>query len=110
MTTTTLLLLTIVLGLLSFVYGRHKAYAVAKNIGGVRAMHSLPSHYGMMVAMWCALPALAIIVGWKLIEPSLISNMLDGSIPQSIQSAGEKSIELYKSVKSCKKHKNVKCI
>lgn len=96
MTTTTLFLLTIVLGLLSFVYGRHKAYAVAKNIGGVRSMHSLPSHYGMMVAMWCALPALAIIVGWKLLEPSLISSMLDGSIPQSVQAAGEKSIELYK--------------
>ncbi|MFT5896879.1 MAG: phosphate transport system permease protein [bacterium] len=96
MTTTTLLLLTIMLGLVSFVYGRHKAYAVSKNVGGVRSMHSLPSHYGMMVAMWCALPALAIIVGWKLVEPSMISTMLDGSIPQSIQSGGEKSLALYK--------------
>lgn len=96
MTTTTLLLLTIALGLMSFVYGRRKAYAVSKSAGGIRSMHSLPSHYGMMVAMWCALPALAVIAVWNILEPALISQLMKGSIPQNIYNAGEKTLELYR--------------
>ena len=96
MSTTTLFLLTIGLGLASFVYGRSRAYAIAKGNGGVKTLHSLPSHYGMMVALWCALPALAVIIGWKLLEPSLISNMLDTAIPQTVLDGGEKAVELYK--------------
>lgn len=96
MSTTTLFLLTIGLGLASFIYGRSRAFAVAKGNGGIKSLHSLPSHYGMMVAMWCALPALAVIVCWKIIEPSLISNMLDSAIPQSVIDGGDKAVELYK--------------
>ena len=96
MSTTALILITVGLGLASFAYGRSKAYRIAKGNGGVRSLHSLPSHYGMMVAMWCALPALAIIIGWKLVEPSLISSMLDETVPQAVMDAGEKTVELYK--------------
>ncbi len=96
MSTTTLFLLTIGLGIASYAYGRSRAYSVAKRHGGVRALHSLPSHYGMMVALWCALPALAIIISWKIIEPSLISNMLDSAIPQAIHDGGVEAVKLYK--------------
>ena len=96
MSATTLLLVTLGLALASFAYGRSRAYSVARLHGGVRSMHSLPSHYGMMVALWCALPALAIIVGWKLFEPAVVSSFLHDSIPQSVYEAGEKSVDLYK--------------
>jgi len=94
--TTTLFLLTLGLGLVTFIYGRSRAFSVAKGRGGVKSMHSLPSHYGMMAALWCTLPALAIIVGWKLIEPSAISSLLDSAIPQTVIEKGTKSVELYK--------------
>ncbi|MFK7996436.1 MAG: phosphate ABC transporter permease subunit PstC [Granulosicoccus sp.] len=96
MSATTLLIVAIALALASFAYGRAKAFKVAHAHGGMKSMHSLPSHYGMMVAMWCALPALAIILAWKLFEPAIVSNILDGAIPQSILDAGPKSVELYK--------------
>ncbi len=96
MSTTTLVIVAIALAVLSFAYGRMQAFQVASKHGGMKSMHSLPSHYGMMVALWCALPALAIIIGWKLIEPSVINSVLDGSIPQEIVDAGPKTIELYK--------------
>ena len=96
MSATTLLLITLGLGLLSFTYGRSQAFRVAKSHGGVKAMHSLPGHYGMMVALWCALPAIAIIVGWKLLEPAVVSSMLDSAIPQTVLDGGTKSVELYK--------------
>ncbi len=96
MSTTTLVIVAIALAVLSFAYGRMQAFQVASKHGGMKSMHSLPSHYGMMVALWCALPAFAIIIGWKLIEPSVINSVLDGSIPQEIVDAGPKTIELYK--------------
>lgn len=96
MSATTLLLVALSLALASFAYGRAKAFTVAHQNGGMKSMHSLPSHYGMMVAMWCALPALAIIIGWKLFEPTIVSNMLDSAIPPSVIEAGPKSVELYK--------------
>ncbi len=96
MSITTLLLLALSLAFVSFVMGRQKAYAIAGANGGTRALHSLPGHYGLMVGLWCALPALAIIIGWKLFEGPIVSSMLDSSIPQTIQAQGDKAQELYK--------------
>lgn len=96
MSAITLIVLTICLGIASFLYGRQKAYVVAGQHGGVRAMHSLPGHYGMMVALWCALPALAIIVVWKLAEPAMINSALETALPDSVLQGGEKTIELYR--------------
>lgn len=96
MSATTLLIIALALAAVSFIYGRTKAFNVAQQHGGMKSMHSLPSHYGMMVAMWCALPALAIIVGWKLFEPVVVSGIIESSIPQSIMEAGPETVELYK--------------
>ncbi len=96
MSTTSLLLLALCLAFVSFIFGRQKAYAVARAHGGTRALHSLPGHYGLMVGLWCALPALAIIIGWKIFEGPIVSSLLDSSIPQAIHDKGDKAVELYK--------------
>jgi len=93
---TTLLLLALILAFVSFLMGRQRAYAVARANGGTRALHSLPGHYGLMVGLWCALPALAIIIGWKLFEGPIVSSLLDASIPQAVHAEGDKAVELYK--------------
>ena len=77
MSATTLVLTALALAAASFAYGRMRAFKVAHANGGMKSMHSLPSHFGMMVALWCALPALAIVIGWKLFEPAIISNVLE---------------------------------
>jgi phosphate transport system permease protein len=96
MPATTLFLIILGLALASFVYGRSHAFSIARQHGGMRSMHSLPSHYGMMVAMWCALPAIAIIICWKLFEPAIVSNLLEDFIPQTVLDGGAKSVELFK--------------
>lgn len=93
---TSLLLLALCLAFASYVIGRQRAYAVAKQNGGIKALHSLPGHYGMMVGLWCALPALAIIIGWKIFEGPIVSSLLDGSIPQAIHDRGSIAVDLYK--------------
>jgi len=96
MSVSNLIIVTLGLTFMYFLVGRRKAYRVAGANGGVQSMHSLPSHYGSSVAMWCAIPALAIIVLWKLVEPSMVDSLLASSIPESVQAQGHKAVSLYR--------------
>ena len=99
MSTSTLVLITLALAFASYLYGRQRAYVLAragKGKANAQPLHSLPGHYGMMVAIWCALPALAITIAWTLFEPVIIGGLMDSGLPESVRQAGEKSIELYK--------------
>ncbi len=97
MSTSTLVLITLALAFASYLYGRQRAYVLARaGKANAQPLHSLPGHYGMMVAIWCALPALAITIAWTLFEPVIIGGLMDSGLPESVRQAGEKSIELYK--------------
>ncbi len=96
MSALTLIVVTLALAAASYLYGRSRALAVASVNGGVSKLHSLPTHYGMMVALWCALPALAIVLGWKVIEPVVVNNIIESHIPAEVREAGVKRVELYK--------------
>lgn len=96
MNASTLILTTCVLGALSYLYGRRRAFTLAAAGNGIRDLHSLPSHYGFMVALWCILPSIALIACWKLVEPALISSIIESSLPQEVRDAGSKNVELYK--------------
>jgi len=90
-------LLVLVLGLtfFSYFFGRKKALGVARSVGGVRKMHSLPGHYGYLVALWCALPAIALITLWALLQPILVEQAVFASLPESVRSNGEESLKLF---------------
>ncbi len=96
MSVTMLVIVAAALALVGFLYGRLRANALAAANGGTRALHSLPNHYGMMVALWCALPALLIIIFWKIAEPTVVTAMLESAMPADITKGGEKAVELYR--------------
>ncbi|NNK12642.1 MAG: phosphate ABC transporter permease subunit PstC, partial [Desulfofustis sp.] len=52
--------LLVLLGIISFLLGRSRAVNVAGNAGGIKNLHSLPNHYGMLTAISGILPALLI--------------------------------------------------
>jgi len=96
MSVSNLIIVTLGLTLFYFLFGRHKAYSVSRSHGGLKNMHSLPSHYGSLVALWCAIPALVIILGWKLFEPTVVDSLLASSIPDAIQANGSNAVSLYR--------------
>ncbi|MGB5339513.1 MAG: phosphate ABC transporter permease family protein, partial [Gammaproteobacteria bacterium] len=53
-----LLLLLLALATVGYYLGRSRALRLAG--GRIRDLHSLPSYYAMMTALWCAIPALAV--------------------------------------------------
>lgn len=75
-----LLLVSLVLALstLAFWQGKRRAFALSTQASSVK-MHSRPGYYGMLAALWCALPALTIVVVWQLAADSLLTRMaMDG--------------------------------
>jgi phosphate transport system permease protein len=53
--------------------------------GKTRKLHSLPGYYGYYVALWCGIPAFAILGLWLALEPYVVEQMLVSSLPEATQ-------------------------
>ena len=74
------MLVTVVLALstLAFWQGKRKAFALSRQVTTSR-MHSRPGYYGMLTALWCAVPALVIVLIWQIAaDPLLTRIVMDG--------------------------------
>ena len=60
--------------------------------GGVR-MHSRPGYYGILVALWCGLPALALIVLWWLFEPGIVRALVTAGLPPESAALGGQELQ-----------------
>ena len=85
MTHSVLLLVLAVLVVIAFWIGRSRAMALAG--GSSRRLHSLPAYYGLLTALWCAIPALLVMALWLLGQDSLITHLVIQSLPESAQPA-----------------------
>jgi phosphate transport system permease protein len=76
----TLLFFVVGLALLGYYVGRQRAVAAAV-AAPPRSFHSLPGYHGGYVALWCALPALALLVLWQVFEPAWLRSEVIDSLP-----------------------------
>ncbi len=88
MAVTNILILVFGLGVFAFYLGRARSLAIAKPLGGIRYLHSLPSYYGFHSALWCALPALLLLALWVVFDDPLINSIVADSVTGS-QAAGD---------------------
>jgi phosphate transport system permease protein len=74
-----LLVATLLMATTAYWMGRRRALALA----GPRrhSLHSLPSYYGLYVALWCGLPALAVGAIWIGFQPAIIDRLVIDAIP-----------------------------
>lgn len=78
-------LIVAVLILMGFAYqfGTARSRVVANRSG--KKLHSLPTHYGVLVALWCGVPALAVLLAFSIFEGSLIRGLVVAGLPEQIQ-------------------------
>jgi phosphate transport system permease protein len=93
---TTIALALVALSIACFFLGRSRSLAL---VGGPRKLlklHSLPAYYGYFSALWCLLPAMALVLGWLVVEPKVIVALVVNELPQRQQSlpAGELNLLL----------------
>nr|WP_330385157.1 phosphate ABC transporter permease subunit PstC [Woeseia oceani] len=93
---TTLILVLSGMALLAYSAGRSRALASVGGQSRVFDLHSLPGYYGYYTAMWCLLPALAVILLWLFLEPRVVMALLVGRLPEVQQNlpAGQLSLLL----------------
>lgn len=82
-----LILFIVLLGLSAAAYhvGKKKAFSVGKQAGGVRRLHSRPTYYGALTALWTGIPALLIYVFWLAFEPRVITGIIVSGLPDEIR-------------------------
>src|SRR5688500_17762287 len=85
MTPAALLIALALLSVAAFWIGKSRSLALVGGSRGVRNLHSLPSHYGVMTAMWCALPALAVIVTWLVFQDAIILRLVTQHLPEGVR-------------------------
>lgn len=76
--------LLILLGITSFMLGRLRAVKVASKNGGIKNLHSLPNHYGMLTTVAGILPALLIYGVWLSVETSVIDHRITQDLPPAL--------------------------
>ncbi len=77
---------------IGFYLARQRAFTVAGD--NIRVLHSLPRYYGAYAALWCAIPALLIIIAWMALEPVLITRMVVASLPEEVRSLPSGQLDL----------------
>ncbi len=89
-------LLIILLGLSALAYylGRRQALAVAGGAGGVKALHSRPTYYGSLTALWCGIPALLLLGFWLAFESNIITKLVVADLPAEIRALPPERVNL----------------
>ncbi|MBU3951536.1 MAG: phosphate ABC transporter permease subunit PstC [Proteobacteria bacterium] len=84
MSPSNLLLVLLVLTTAGYYLGRRRAFSVVKNDGGPRVLHSRPSYYGALTALWCAVPALVVFCFWLAFESRIITHIVVAALPEEM--------------------------
>jgi phosphate transport system permease protein len=94
MSATTLVLVVLILSAIAYRFGRARSVAVVGGRRGQRDLHSLPSYYGMLTALWAGLPALLIVGIWMGAQDSVITRIVLGEMPESVRALPADQVSL----------------
>ena len=86
MSSSNLLLVLLMLTAGGYFLGRRRAFVLAGAGGGGRQiLHSRPTYYGALAALWCALPALIVFSFWRFFESHVVTQMVIAGLPPDLQ-------------------------
>ncbi|HBH28095.1 MAG: phosphate ABC transporter permease subunit PstC [Desulfofustis sp. PB-SRB1] len=77
--------LILLLAAAAFWLGYSRSLKIADNLGGIKNLHSLPRHYGMMTALAGLLPALLIYLIWVSVQTGVVDARIISELPESLK-------------------------
>ncbi len=83
------LLIVILLGIMALGYrlGTRRSRQVA--IEGKQRLQSLPAHYGMLVALWCGIPSLIVVILWIGASGGVLDALALAELPPAVAEADQ---------------------
>ncbi|MFM7433650.1 MAG: PstC family ABC transporter permease, partial [Gammaproteobacteria bacterium] len=94
MSSSLLFVLLVALSVLAFQLGKARAIAVVGGLRGVRDLHSLPGHYGLLTAIWCGLPALVVFALWVSLQDVVITQLVLADLPANAMAQSAQALAL----------------
>lgn len=82
----------LILATVAFFLGRQRAMAAAAQSRA--KLHSLPGYYGYYAALWSALPALAVMLAWAMVQPHVIEALTIRSLPAALSAVPAEKLSL----------------
>ncbi len=86
MSSATLLIVLLAISSVAYYVGRRRAFAVAGGAAKIKDLHSRPTYYGTLTAMWCGIPAVLLFGFWLAFESSIITQLVVADLPEEIRS------------------------
>lgn len=94
MSTGMLFLLVIAFAAGAHYLGYSRSMALGRPLGGSKYLASLPSYYGLYVALASLLPALLLLLLWSLLEDRLLQRLVVQSLPAASQALDAQALGL----------------
>jgi phosphate transport system permease protein len=90
----TLLIALLMLSSIAYYVGRKRSFSVAAGAGGIQKLHSRPTYYGALTALWCAIPALIVFSCWLFFESSIVTGLVVSELPAEIRNLPQDRLTL----------------
>ena len=94
MQASTLMIIVIALCIAGYYFGYRRSVTVSRDTGGIKSLHSLPTYYGTWTALWCAIPAMAVLLAWSLFETPILNKLLIQDLPAEYQELHPNELKL----------------
>jgi phosphate transport system permease protein len=97
MNLSTLLLIILAGSAAAYFIGYTRSQQIAKPIGGVRHLATLPTYYASMMSLWALIPALLLVFLWSVLDGSIIASLVKSSLPQEAKQFSPENLGLIMS-------------
>lgn len=75
--------------IVAYFIGYMRSQHIAKPLGGVRNLATLPSYYAMSMSLWALIPALILLVLWIALDGAIIDSLVKSELPAESKQLGE---------------------
>jgi phosphate transport system permease protein len=95
MTPSILIIALLLLSFIAYQLGKARSLAVVGGARGIRNLHSLPGHYGLLTALWCGLPALLVVLVWMAVQDQVLIALVSAQLPPDVRALGGDQFVLF---------------
>ncbi|MFM8517517.1 MAG: phosphate ABC transporter permease subunit PstC [Nevskiaceae bacterium] len=95
MTPSILIIALLLLSFIAYQLGKARSLAVVGGARGIRNLHSLPGHYGLLTALWCGLPALLVVLVWMAVQDKVLIAIVSAQLPPDVRALGGDQFVLF---------------
>jgi len=94
MNPTTLFFALLSLSAIGYYLGRRRAFSAASGLPQTTRLHSRPTYYGALTALWCGIPALLVFGFWLAFEDSVITQLVVSDLPEKMRALSPDRLNL----------------